>query len=206
MTSFGAGEPVDGEVIDPSEIDVVVTPAVAFDRSGRRVGYGGGFYDRFLPKTRPDSTRVGIGFDVQLVDDDLPNGHFDLRVDAVVTDAEVVRIERQPMRVAGPSRFARRRSWRDVEFVSLDFEATGLDFARDVIVSFGVVPVRGGRVVLADALHQLVDPDIPPSVVLAEGARAPAAGPGGRPPAGSGTARAPGGDPRSLPPGVVRGR
>ena len=95
MTSFGAGEPVDGEVIDPSEIDVVVTPAVAFDRSGRRVGYGGGFYDRFLPKTRPDSTRVGIGFDVQLVDDDLPNGHFDLRVDAVVTDAEVVRIERR---------------------------------------------------------------------------------------------------------------
>ena len=94
MTSFGAGEPVDGEVIDPSEIDVVVTPAVAFDRSGRRVGYGGGFYDRFLPKTRPDSIRVGIGFDVQLVDDDLPNGHFDLRVDAVVTDAEVVRIER----------------------------------------------------------------------------------------------------------------
>ena len=94
MTSFGAREPVDGEVIDPSEIDVVVTPAVAFDRSGRRVGYGGGFYDRFLPKTRPDSTRVGIGFDVQLVDDDLPNGHFDLRVDAVVTDAEVVRIER----------------------------------------------------------------------------------------------------------------
>lgn len=94
MTSFGAGEPVDGEVIDPSEIDVVVTPAVAFDRSGRRVGYGGGFYDRFLPKTRPDTTRVGIGFDVQLMDDDLPNGHFDLRVDAVVTDAEVVRIER----------------------------------------------------------------------------------------------------------------
>ena len=95
MTSFGAGEPVEGEVIDPSEIDVVVTPAVAFDRSGRRVGYGGGFYDRFLTKTRPDSIRVGIGFDVQLVDDDLPNGHFDLRVDAVVTDAEVVRIERR---------------------------------------------------------------------------------------------------------------
>jgi DNA polymerase III subunit epsilon len=68
------------------------------------------------------------------------------------------------VRVAGPSRRVRRRSWRDVEFVSLDFEATGLDFARDAIVSFGVVPVRGGRVVLADAQHQLVDPDIPPSV------------------------------------------
>jgi 5-formyltetrahydrofolate cyclo-ligase len=94
MTPFGAGEPVDGEVIDPGEIDVIVTPAVAFDRSGRRVGYGGGFYDRFLPTTRPDSARIGIGFGVQLVDDDLPNGHFDLRVDAVVTEAEVVRIER----------------------------------------------------------------------------------------------------------------
>ena len=93
-TSFGACEPADGEAIDPGEIDVVVTPAVAFDRSGRRVGYGGGFYDRFLPKTRDDAARIGIGFDVQLVDDDLPNGHFDLRVDAVVTDAAVVRIER----------------------------------------------------------------------------------------------------------------
>jgi DNA polymerase-3 subunit epsilon len=39
-----------------------------------------------------------------------------------------------------------------------------LDFSRDTIVSFGVVPVRGGRVVLADAVHQLVDPQIPPSV------------------------------------------
>ena len=94
MTSFGAGEPVDGEVMDPGEIDVVVTPAVAFDRAGRRVGYGGGFYDRFLQRTRSDAARIGIGFDVQLVEDDLPNGHFDLRMDAVVTDAEVVRIER----------------------------------------------------------------------------------------------------------------
>ena len=68
------------------------------------------------------------------------------------------------MRVARPSRRVRRRSWRDAEFASLDFEATGLDFSRDTIVSFGVVPVRGGRVVLADAVHQLVDPEIPPSV------------------------------------------
>jgi 5-formyltetrahydrofolate cyclo-ligase len=93
-TSFGAREPADGQAIDPGEIDVVVTPAVAFDRKGRRVGYGGGFYDRFLPKTRDDAARIGIGFEVQLVVDDLPNGHFDLRVDAVVTDAAVLRIER----------------------------------------------------------------------------------------------------------------
>ena len=57
----------------------------------------------------------------------------------------------------------RARSWRDVEFASLDFETTGLDYGRDAVVSFGVVPIRGGRVVLAEALHQLVVPEIPSS-------------------------------------------
>jgi 5-formyltetrahydrofolate cyclo-ligase len=94
-TSFGGCEPADGDAIDPAEIDVVVTPGVAFDLSGRRVGYGGGFYDRFFPRTRDDAARIGIAFDVQLVDDDLPNGHFDLGVDAVVTESRVVRVERR---------------------------------------------------------------------------------------------------------------
>jgi DNA polymerase III subunit epsilon len=67
------------------------------------------------------------------------------------------------MRVPPPPRRARRRSWRDAEFASLDFEATGLDFRRDTIVSFGVVPVHGGRAVLGGSVHQLVDPDVPPS-------------------------------------------
>ncbi|MEP6973161.1 MAG: 5-formyltetrahydrofolate cyclo-ligase [Actinomycetota bacterium] len=93
-TAFGACEPADGEVLDPSVIDVVVTPAVAFDRSGRRVGYGGGFYDRFFRLIRQDAARVGVGFDLQLVDGDLPSGHFDLGLDAVVTESEVVRCQR----------------------------------------------------------------------------------------------------------------
>jgi 5-formyltetrahydrofolate cyclo-ligase len=70
---------------------VVVTPAVAYDRMGRRVGYGGGFYDRFLPRTRPDTVRVGIGAPVQLVDEDLPAGAFDLRVHVIVTPNGIVR-------------------------------------------------------------------------------------------------------------------
>ncbi len=93
-TSFGASEPATGESLDPTAIDVVVTPAVAFDRSGRRVGYGGGFYDRFFPRTRPDTSRVGIGFDLQLVDQELPSGHFDLGLDAIVTESGVVRVRR----------------------------------------------------------------------------------------------------------------
>jgi 5-formyltetrahydrofolate cyclo-ligase len=93
-TAFGSGEPSAGEAFDPSAIDVVVTPAVAFDRSGRRVGYGGGFYDRFFPRTRPDALRMGIGFEVQVLDEDLPGGHFDLGLDGVVTESGVMRFPR----------------------------------------------------------------------------------------------------------------
>jgi 5-formyltetrahydrofolate cyclo-ligase len=94
MTPFGAREPADGRRLDPAELDVIVTPAVAYDRSGRRVGYGGGFYDRFLPMTRSDAFRVGMGSSVQLLDEDLPAGAFDLRVDAIVTPDEIVRCSR----------------------------------------------------------------------------------------------------------------
>jgi DNA polymerase-3 subunit epsilon len=62
-----------------------------------------------------------------------------------------------------PTRAQRRAPWRHATFASLDFETTGLDYRRDDIVSFGVVPVRGGRVVLADAVHQLVAPGVPVS-------------------------------------------
>jgi 5,10-methenyltetrahydrofolate synthetase len=94
-TPFGAREPVGGVVVAPDEIDVIATPAVAFDRKGRRVGYGGGFYDRFLLATRSDALRVGIAFDVQLLDEELPGGDFDLRVDLVVTGSETLRCARQ---------------------------------------------------------------------------------------------------------------
>jgi 5-formyltetrahydrofolate cyclo-ligase len=91
QTTFGACEPAGGEGVDPSVLDVVVTPGVAFDRAGRRVGYGGGFYDRFLGRTRVGTLWIGVAFDAQLVDGDLPGGHFDLPVHAIVTASEVVR-------------------------------------------------------------------------------------------------------------------
>jgi 5-formyltetrahydrofolate cyclo-ligase len=90
-TRFGALEPVEGRVLSPEEIDVIATPGVAFDRVGTRIGYGGGFYDRFFLGTRPEALRAGIGFGLQLVDQPLPAGHFDLRVHVVGTEREVVR-------------------------------------------------------------------------------------------------------------------
>lgn len=62
-----------------------------------------------------------------------------------------------------PPRSLRRRSWRRAEFASLDFETTGLDHERDAIVSFGVVPVRRGRIAVGASVHQLVVPAVPSS-------------------------------------------
>jgi 5-formyltetrahydrofolate cyclo-ligase len=94
-TTFGALEPSADEALDPSAIDVVVTPAVAFDLSGRRVGYGGGFYDRFLRRISPATVRMGIGFELQVMPGDLPNGRFDLGLDVLVTEARAVRFRRR---------------------------------------------------------------------------------------------------------------
>jgi 5-formyltetrahydrofolate cyclo-ligase len=88
-TPFGAEEPVSGARLDPSSIDVVGVPGVAFDRGGRRIGYGGGFYDRFL-RGLPAFT-VGLVFGLQVLDEDLPAGRFDLPVDAIVTEEETIR-------------------------------------------------------------------------------------------------------------------
>ena len=88
-THFGAREPEGGRVVDPGEIDVAATPGVAFDRSGGRVGYGGGFYDRFLPST--PALRAAIAFDVQIVDAPVPGASFDLPVDVIVTESEAIR-------------------------------------------------------------------------------------------------------------------
>ena len=95
QTSFGAREPAEGAILDPTSLDVVLTPGVAFDRSGRRIGYGGGFYDRFLLHTRPGATRIGICFGVQLLDEELPAASFDLPVEIVVTESETLRCPRR---------------------------------------------------------------------------------------------------------------
>ena len=58
--SWGIPEPVEGLVIDPQEIDVVLVPLLVFDRTGNRVGYGKGFYDKFLPRCKPNCRRIGV--------------------------------------------------------------------------------------------------------------------------------------------------
>lgn len=57
---WGIPEPEHGTAIQPREIDVVFVPLLAFDTRGNRVGYGKGFYDRFLNECRPDVLKIGL--------------------------------------------------------------------------------------------------------------------------------------------------
>jgi len=70
---------------DPTSLDVVVVPGLAFTVDGRRLGQGGGHYDRFLPRLRPGCVTVGAAFAEQLVDD-LPTEPHDIRLTHVATD------------------------------------------------------------------------------------------------------------------------
>jgi 5-formyltetrahydrofolate cyclo-ligase len=72
-------------------IDFVLVPGVAFDRLGRRMGYGGGYYDRLLPLLSPRAAKVAGAFEVQLVDR-VPAAAHDIAVDAIVTESRELAI------------------------------------------------------------------------------------------------------------------
>jgi 5-formyltetrahydrofolate cyclo-ligase len=72
------------------QIDAVLVPGVAFDESGARLGYGGGYYDRLLPLLRDDCTRIGVAFDEQILEE-IPAEEHDAFVDVVVTPTRVIR-------------------------------------------------------------------------------------------------------------------
>jgi 5-formyltetrahydrofolate cyclo-ligase len=89
-TTYGPKEPPRRTPVNPGEVDLVVTPGLAFDRLGHRLGYGGGHYDRFLRRLRGGVPRIGIAFAVQLLED-VPAGEADQMVNAVVTEEGVTR-------------------------------------------------------------------------------------------------------------------
>lgn len=73
------------------KIDVIVVPAIAFDKRGYRLGYGKGFYDRFLQK-HLDSFKIGLAYDFQLLDE-LPIDQHDVPVDMILTPTKIVKIK-----------------------------------------------------------------------------------------------------------------
>ena len=86
---LGLRNPVNGRPVPFEDIDLVVTPALGYDRKGNRLGRGGSYYDRFLANERLKAVRCGMGFDEQVVDQ-IPVTEHDKPIDFLVTDKEVI--------------------------------------------------------------------------------------------------------------------
>lgn len=86
----GLRQPAGNEIVDLADIDLVVVPALAYDRTCHRLGRGGGFYDRFLIEPSLRAVPVGLAFAEQIIDD-LPIQPNDQPVALVVTDCEIIR-------------------------------------------------------------------------------------------------------------------
>lgn len=85
---YGIPEPIHGKVISPDQIDAVLMPLLAFDVNGNRVGYGKGFYDRFLATCKPEVVRIGLSFfePVDLIAD---VNEFDAPMNVCITPGKI---------------------------------------------------------------------------------------------------------------------
>ncbi|MCM1490073.1 MAG: 5-formyltetrahydrofolate cyclo-ligase [Muribaculum sp.] len=80
--AFDIEEPQGSELANVEDIDLMIIPAVAFDRRGNRLGRGKGFYDRLLATSR--ATKIGVGYEFQLMEE-LPSEKHDVPMDMVIT-------------------------------------------------------------------------------------------------------------------------
>jgi len=75
--------------VDSGTIDLILVPGVAFAKNGYRVGYGGGYYDRFLSEIDKNIIKIALGFDLQVVDE-VPIEKFDIPVDLIITEKSTI--------------------------------------------------------------------------------------------------------------------
>lgn len=71
--------------VNPKKIDIIIIPGVAFDKDLYRVGYGGGYYDKFLPQLRNDCLKIGVAFEMQIIDK-VPKEQHDIKMDIIITE------------------------------------------------------------------------------------------------------------------------
>ena len=85
--AYGIREPHDTEEarVDITDIDAVILPGVGFDRRGGRLGYGGGYYDRFLPQLRPEVVKIAVAYELQILPE-VPLEPHDTKLNALVTE------------------------------------------------------------------------------------------------------------------------
>ena len=88
--SFHIEEPTGDDIEDIDNIELIIVPGIAYDNRGNRVGRGKGYYDRLLSRTK--ATKIGIGYDFQLVDE-IDSEPHDITMDIVITDSRIINIK-----------------------------------------------------------------------------------------------------------------
>jgi len=87
--SFGVHEPICKDAFESLEIDLICVPGLAFNFGKYRLGYGGGYYDKFLPKLRENCFKVGLAYDFQITNL-LPIEAHDFPMDIVITEDQFI--------------------------------------------------------------------------------------------------------------------
>lgn len=95
QSSFQIHEPGGNDFVEAEKIDLVLVPLLCFDREAHRVGYGKGFYDRFLKKCRADCLKIGLSF-FPPVEKIVDAHEFDVQLDFCVMPEEIFEIKVQP--------------------------------------------------------------------------------------------------------------
>lgn len=93
LGSFHIEEPTGDDTTDINDIELIVVPAVAYDRQGNRVGRGKGYYDRLLSGSK--ATKIGVGYDFQLIEEGIDTDPHDISMDMVITESCHIVIRRK---------------------------------------------------------------------------------------------------------------
>lgn len=88
VNAWGIPEPTDGPLVDPADLDLIFVPLLGFDRVGNRIGYGKGFYDRFLKDCRTDALKIGLSF-LPPVEESFSVDPWDFPLDYCLTPEEI---------------------------------------------------------------------------------------------------------------------
>ncbi len=96
--AYGILEPINIEkgtkTNNTQQIDIILTPGIVFDKNGGRIGYGGGYYDRFFKNVSDKSIKIGVAYSFQLKDI-IPQEIHDIRLDIIITEKGIFTCNRK---------------------------------------------------------------------------------------------------------------
>ena len=84
MNKWGIKEPISGALIEEEKIDMVLVPLIAFDKLGHRIGYGKGYYDKFLSLCKPNCIKIGLSL-LEPINVEIPSVAADIKLDYCIS-------------------------------------------------------------------------------------------------------------------------